>query len=479
MNSFFLYTTNMDTSNISNLVQAQRDFFSTGKTKDINFRKQKLIDLRNAIRNHEKSITQALFTDLGKSEFEAYSTEVGIVLSEISFMIKNIKRWSKPKKAKMAITSPLSKSFIYPEPYGTVFIASPWNYPFQLALVPLATAVCSGNCVTLKPSSSTSATNAIIAKLVSEVFEPEHVCAVMGGHEVHDALLAEKFDFIFFTGSPSIGKKIMEAAAKHLTPVSLELGGKSPCIVDENTDIKTTARRIVWGKFLNAGQTCVAPDYVLVHKNVKDALVKEMLKWLKEFFGENPLNPETILPSIVNERHFNRLLALSDGSNPENGKVYRSINEGMPISDSTTRKIVPAIVVDSNPESPVMQDEIFGPVLPVISVENMEEAVTFVDARSRPLALYLFTENKRVQNLIVGSLRYGGGCINDTVLHLTSNFLPFGGVGESGMGNYHGKYGFDTFSHYKSVLKSPTWFDFPFRYAPYKNKIALARLFLR
>ena len=469
----------MDTSYISNLVQSQRDFFSTGKTKDINFRKQKLIDLRNAIKKNEKRITQALFADLGKSEFEAFSTEVGIVLSEISFMIKNVKRWSKIKRAKDTIISPASKSFIYPEPYGTVFIASPWNYPFQLAFVPLATAVCAGNCVTLKPSSSTSATNAIIAEIVSEVFEPEHVTAVMGGHEVHDALLAEKFDFIFFTGSPSIGKKIMEAAAKHLTPVSLELGGKSPCIVDENTDIKTTARRIVWGKFLNAGQTCVAPDYVLVHKNVKDALIEEMLKWLPKFFGENPLNPQTLLPSIVNERHYNRLLALSDGSNPENGKVLRGIKEGIPTCDANTRKIVPVILADSNPDSPVMQDEIFGPVLPVISFSDMKEVVSFVNSRPKPLALYLFTENAQVQKYIMSSIRYGGGCINDTVLHLTSNHLPFGGVGESGMGNYHGKYGFDTFTHYKSILKSPTWFDFPFRYPPYKNKIALARLILK
>ncbi len=470
----------MDSFDISELVRTQRAFFSTGKTKDVEFRRNHLLALKQKINQYEKQIIQALHEDLGKSEFEAFATEIGIIQAEITYMIKHMRRWAKTKRVHTPITSFWSKSRVQPEPYGCVLIISPWNYPFQLALVPMATAICAGNCVTLKPSSSSPATSAVIAKMLTEVFPAGFVSVVCGGHENHDALLSQKFDYIFFTGSVSVGKKIMAAAAQNLTPVCLELGGKSPCIVDETCDVETAARRIIWGKLLNAGQTCVAPDYILVHAKIKHRLVQAMLKYILQFYGDTPLDPESILPAIINQRHFLRLISLCDGSNPNNGKVLRAATSTTyPAYDAGTRKMAPVILDEPKTDSPAMTEEIFGPVLPVISVQDMEEAIAFVAARPEPLALYLFTKDKKLEKSVVKNLRYGGGCINDTVMHLTSPYMGFGGIGNSGMGSYHGKTGFDTFTHYKSILKTPASLDFPFRYPSCKNNIQLAKMFMK
>lgn len=446
------------------VLHAQRAYFMKGKCKDVDFRIRQLKNLYQWICEHEQEIMDALYEDLNKSSFEAYATEIGIVKEEIKYILKHIRRWAAPTRVKTPITQFPAKSFIYPEPYGVVLIMSPWNYPFQLTIAPLVGAICAGNCAVVKPSAYSPNTTRVMAGMIKELFPPEYISVVEGGREANQALLDEKFDYIFFTGSVNVGKYVMQKAAVHLTPVSLELGGKSPCIVDETADIKLAAKRIVWGKFLNSGQTCVAPDYILVQNSVKDKLIKQITKSIREMYGKDVLANEEY-PKMINEKHFDRVVGLME-------KAHIVIGGE---SDRTSQKIVPTVLDQVTWESPVMQEEIFGPLLPVLTFYDMKEAIQMVNARPRPLALYCFTKDKKREAKILKHISYGGGCINDTVVHLATSHMPFGGVGNSGMGGYHGKDSFETFSHRKSIMKKSLLVDIPIRYAPFKNKLALLK----
>lgn len=451
-------------SDITSILEKQREYFNSGVTNSISFRKKQLKALQDSIKKYNSEITQALHEDLNKAPFEAYVTEISIVLEEISFTLKHLSSWAKPKKVKTPIAHFPSKSMKYFDPYGVTLIMAPWNYPFQLTLAPLVGSICGGNCTFLKPSNYSPATSAIITKIITETFPEEYVAVIEGGREANTSLLQQKFDYIFFTGGVTVGKLVMEAASNYLTPISLELGGKSPCIVDETANISLAAKRIMWGKYVNAGQTCVAPDYVLVHETVKEQLITEMKKWLVTFFGNDPVhNPD--FPKIITEKHFQRLSALIDNSNATNGKIVVGGN-----TNPETRHIAPTILDSPTPDSPVMADEIFGPILPILSVKNLDEVISFVRNRPKPLALYYFTTNKQNEERIINTLSYGGGCINDVLVHLATSYMPFGGVGNSGMGSYHGKQSFITFTHEKSVLKKANWLDINLRYAPYTKE---------
>jgi aldehyde dehydrogenase (NAD+) len=445
---------------VSRIVQSQRDFFTSGRTATADFRKKQLEKLYDTVKQHTDEIGQALSADLGKSAYESYATETGLALNEIRYLAHHFGSWSRPKRVHTDIFNFPARSTIYPEPYGVSLIMSPWNYPLQLTIAPLAAAVAAGNCAVVKPSRYAAATSGVIRNIIEETFPPEYICALEGGREVNTALLAEHFDFIFFTGSVTVGKTVMRAAADHLTPVCLELGGKSPCIVDSTADIPLSARRIIWGKLINAGQTCIAPDYVLADRTIVDSLVEELRKQITAQYGTDPLhNPD--FPKIINRKHFDRLQALAPQA----------------VADDVQNKISPCLLpmsADEAETAPVMQEEVFGPLLPVIPYETIGEAVSFIRKRPIPLALYLFSRSREQQQFIIRSLRYGGGCINDTVMHIASNTLPFGGMGESGLGSYHGKTGFDTFTHYKSVLIKGTA-DFPLRYAPFGSSPGILR----
>ncbi len=449
------------------LLNSQRRFYGTGKTRDIDFRIRQLIRLKESIIKKEAEIMEALKKDLNKAPFEAYATEIGMVLEEINYLIKNIKMLAGTKKVRTPVTQFPSASRIYKEPYGIVLIMAPWNYPLQLSLAPLAGAIAAGNCMILKPSEYAPCSSKVIGKVIREVFPEKYIAVVEGGMEVNQRLLQNKFDYIFFTGSVSVGRIIMAEAAKHLTPVTLELGGKSPCIVDETANISLAAKRIVWGKYLNAGQTCVAPDYVLVQEKVKEALIKELNRYIRKFYGKDAVHNEEY-PKIINERHFNRLLSLMKNEKVKGGGNY----------SRKLLKIEPTVLEPDSIDSPIMQEEIFGPLLPVLAYENIQEAAAFVNNRPKPLALYLFTTLKRNESYIMKNTSFGGGCINDTIVHLATSHMGFGGVGESGMGSYHGKESFSTFSHSKSVLKKSNFLDIPLRYPPYKKKIKLLRKIL-
>lgn len=448
--------------NIEETVQRQREFFNSDKTKDVSFRIQQLKNLQQWIRSNDDKIASALKSDLNKAPFEAYATETGLTLEEIKFQLKHVKKWSKPKRVKTPITQFKSKSKIYSEPYGVTLIMSPWNYPFQLAVVPLVCAIAAGNTAVVKPSAYSPATSELLKQMADELFDPSYVAVITGGREQNANLLKRKFDFIFFTGSVNVGKTVMQSASANLTPVCLELGGKSPCIVDKSTKIPVAAKRIVWGKFLNAGQTCVAPDYLLVHKDVKDALVAEMEKVVKEFYGDDALTNDDF-PKIINKKHFDRVKGLIDG------KVLFGGNY-----DENTLKIQPTLI-EADWQSKAMGEEIFGPVFPLITYENIDEIISLLKEKPHPLALYVFTEDKSISDKVIRSLQYGGGCVNDTVIHLATSHMPFGGVGDSGMGGYHGKFGFDTFSHRKSVVDKSTALDIKLRYPPYKNQLNLLK----
>ena len=453
---------------IRSLVKSQKDYFRTGETKNIKHRKQALKSLYSVIKHHESEILEALKTDLGKSEFESFTTELGLVLHEITYQKKNLKKWSKIRKAKCNFISYPAKAKIIPEPFGTTLIMSPWNYPFLLSLQPLVTAIAAGNTAILKTSEYSPATSAILETIIQESFDPSFVALVKGGFLANQLLLNESFDFIFFTGSPTVGKVVMETAAKNLTPVCLELGGKSPCIIDESARLPIAARRIVWGKLLNAGQTCVAPDYILVHESLKKDLLSQLSDEIALQYGDNPIeNPE--YPKIINSKHFCRIYSLAPTAQV----------------DTATNKIAPTILDlgDIHSEQalthPCMREEIFGPIFPVISYTDLEDVIDFVYSRPSPLALYLFSQDKAVQKKILSTLRFGGGCLNDVIMHLTTNQLPFGGIGQSGMGQYHGKYGFDTFTHLKSILIQSPKSDSKYRYAPHKDYIKLVRRILK
>ncbi|WP_369813264.1 aldehyde dehydrogenase [Caloranaerobacter sp. TR13] len=453
---------------IKKLIDKQKEYFRKGITLDVSFRINKLKVLRRAIIENEGLILKALKEDLNKSDFEGYETEIGIVLDEIRYIMKNLKSWAKPKRVKTPITQFISKSYIYSEPYGIALIIAPWNYPFQLVMAPLIGSISAGNCSIIKPSEYAPNTSKVISKIISDNFEEEFIAVVEGGIEVNKALLKEKFDYIFFTGSVNVGKIVMEAASKHLTPVTLELGGKSPCIVDEDTDVDLAAKRIVWGKFLNAGQTCVAPDYLYLHKNIKNRFIKSAVNFIKEFFGENPLK-SVDYTRIINITHFNRLKKfLKDGNILYGGDF-----------DEEKLYIAPTIIDNITWEASVMQEEIFGPILPVLVFEELDEVIKTINIHPKPLALYYFSNDKEKQERVIKEISFGGGCINDTIVHLATPYLPFGGVGNSGMGSYHGKASFDNFSHKKSVLKKSNLIDIPLRYPPYKGKIKLLRKILK
>lgn len=442
------------------ILQKQRNFFRSAVTRNIGWRKSKLKMLYAAIKNYQTELFEALKSDLNKLQAEAFSTEIGLVLEEISFALKHIDKWAKTKNVPSVLLNFPSRSRIYYEPYGVVLIISPWNYPVQLALMPLVGAVAAGNCAVIKPSEDSPASSKVLAEIIESCFEPEFVKVVLGDKTVSESLLKEKFDYIFFTGSPTVGKIVMKAAAENLTPVTLELGGKSPCIVDETADIRVSARRIVWGKFVNAGQTCVAPDYLIVQKSVKETLLTAMKKEICALYTESAENNPDY-PSVINERHFLRLCEyFKDGTIICGARTNRQ-----------TLQIAPTIIDNVSTESPVMREEIFGPVLPVVTYDEIDEVIRFVSSRPKPLALYFFSSDKKRQRKIIKTLSFGGGCVNDTILHLATPYMPFGGVGNSGMGNYHGKSSFETFSHRKSVLHKGFFADFKFRYPPYGDAV--------
>ena len=453
---------------IQSLVQVQRSHFQTGATLGLTARRTALKRLGAAIRAHEGDISAALLADLNKSPTEGYMCEVGLTLSELSFVEKRLARWMGDRNHLTPLAQFPARSFTIQEPYGVVLIMSPWNYPFLLTMEPLIGAIAAGNCCVVKPSAYSPATSAVIRDILSQCFPPEYVAVVEGGRAENQALLDQKFDYIFFTGGTAVGKEVMSKAAKHLTPVTLELGGKSPCIVDATARLELAAKRVVFGKLLNCGQTCVAPDYLLIDRRVKDRFLAHLRKQISLQYGDALDNNGYV--RMVNRKHFDRVLGLIDPS-----KVV--LGGG---SNSDALKIQPTVLDGVSPEDPVMGEEIFGPVLPVLTFDRVEEALEFVNARPRPLALYLFSQNKRTHELFLRRSSFGGGCINDTIIHLATSRMPFGGVGNSGMGGYHGGASFDTFSHRKSIVKKSAWIDLPVRYAPYSPvKDKLLRLFLR
>ncbi|MDZ7992814.1 MAG: aldehyde dehydrogenase [Nostoc sp. EfeVER01] len=453
-------------SNVGEIIQNQREFFQTGKTKDVTFRIEQLKTLKQAIIEHEQAIVEALQADLHKPEVETYLTEISVV-KEIDYVIKHLQNWSKPKKASVSWDFFSYSARIYPEPLGVVLIIGPWNYPFQLIISPLIGAIAAGNCAILKPSEIASHTSDIVAKIIAKYFDPAYIAVVEGGVEASQKLLAEKFDHIFFTGGTAVGKIIMAAAAKHLTPVTLELGGKSPCIVDTDIKLEHTVRRITWGKFINAGQTCIAPDYLLVNKKIKKDLIDGLAKSLKEFYGDNPVNSPDYA-RIISEKHFDRLVNfLKDGEVIIGGE-----------NQPSERYIAPTVIDHVSLEDPVMQEEIFGPILPIIEYTDIAEAIALINSRPKPLALYLFSQDKNLQKRVLQETSSGGVCINDTVMQVGVSSLPFGGVGDSGIGHYHGKASFDTFSHKKSVLQNSFWLDLKWRYAPYQGKLPIIKKLL-
>lgn len=445
-------------SEVTDIRENHNDFFKTNKTLDVNFRLQHLKALHSAIKSNLNELHEGLKLDLGKSEEESYMTETGLVLSELSHLIKNLKKYVKPEKIKTPITQYPSKSYRMPCPYGTVLIMNPWNYPFLLSMNPLIEAIAAGNTVILKLSAYSPNVNTAIIKVLESVFEKGYIDVICGHSAVITELLDQKFDYIFFTGSKKVGKIVYNCAARNFTPVSLELGGKSPCIVDETANIPLAAKRIVWGKYLNHGQTCVAPDYIFCHKSVHDGLVAEIKKQIDAQFSTSPLeNPK--YGKIINEKHFNRVVGLIDKDKVVHGGNF----------DAERLKIEPTVLDNVTCEDAVMQEEIFGPVLPIMTYEKDEEVLSHISSHSVPLAMYIFSNDKKRIKRFTTEVSYGGGCVNDVVIHIASHYLPFGGFKDSGIGVYHGKAGFDTFSHYKSVVDKSTKIDLPMRYQPFKE----------
>ena len=454
---------------IQEIIRKQRNYFYTGATLNIDFRITALKKLQTSIQSHQEQINAALKSDLGKSSFESYMCESGLVLSEITYMLKHIRSLSREKTVHTPLAQFHSRSYMKPSPYGVTLIMSPWNYPFLLTFDPLVDAIAAGNTAVLKPSAYSPATSNIICEIVRECFPEEYVAVVMGGRQENSCLLQEHFDYIFFTGSQAVGKEVMRHASEHLTPVTLELGGKSPCIVDKSANIKLSAKRIVFGKYLNCGQTCVAPDYIYCHREVKDELLKQIQKQIRKQFGKSPLDNKNY-GKIINEKHFERILGLI--------AKEKIICGGE--SDSSTLRIAPTVLTDVSWDDPVMGEEIFGPLLPVLTYSSLDEAIRTVESHPHPLALYFFSEDKKAQKKVLDLCHFGGGCINDTIIHLATSAMPFGGVGESGMGGYHGMEGFKTFSHTRSIVDKKTWMDLPIRYQEYVGwKEKLLRMFLR
>ena len=440
---------------ITKIIDRQRDFFLKGGTLNIKFRLMNLKKLRNLILSNYDNIIEAFMKEFNKCEFDVVSTEISMVISEIDFFIKNLKKLVKIKKVKSNFINTPSKGYIMPEPYGVCLIMSPWNYPFQLSMLPLVGAIASGNTVILKPSNYSPNVSLAIENILSNL-DKRLICTVLGGREVNQSLLDHKFDYIFFTGSVSVGKLVMEKASRNLTPVTLELGGKSPCIVDENCDLETSCKRIVWGKYLNAGQTCVAPDYILVHKNIHDDFVGKVIEYIESFYyNNNRLSKD--FPEIINQKHLDRLNNLI----LKNNVVFGGNTKG--------KTLEPTVLDNVSFGDKIMKEEIFGPIMPIIEYENIDNVIFDLKRMNKPLALYIFSNNKKVINKVLKNISSGGACINDVIMHLTNDKLPFGGVGTSGMGSYHGQKSFDTFTHYKSIFEKPKT-EFKVKYPPYNEK---------
>lgn len=441
------------------VVEKQKEFFKTGKPIDINYRKKALIKLRDAVDKYEEKILYALKLDLGKSEFEGYETELGIVKSELKNTIKNLEKWSKPKKVRASIMNPFSDNRIYNQPYGVCLILSPCNYPFQLALMPLIGSIAAGNTSILKLSEISSFTSGIVREIIGEIFDEEYIAVFSGEADEAINLIESDIDFIFYTGNPKIGASVAESAGRRLIPCVLELGGKSPCIIDRKADLDNAAKKIVWGKFMNAGQTCVAPDYIIADRLVFLELRDKLVHYIKKFYGENPIESDDY-PKIINKKNFDRILNLIEGKRLIFGGKY----------DDDSLKIEPTILEVSSMDEKIMQEEIFGPIIPIIIYKNKSEIFEIIDKNKNPLALYLFTDNNSFEKEIIEKVSFGGGCVNDTIIHCTSDGLPFGGIGRSGIGNYHGKASFDAFSHKKSVVKSKKFADISMKYPPFNEK---------
>lgn len=446
---------------IETIVTNQRQYFYKEHTKSVSFRIRQLKKLKSNIKANEKMILDAVYKDLGKSPTEAYMTEIGIVYKELDYVIKHLRKWSTAKKVSGSMMSFPAKNYVYRDPYGVVLILSPWNYPFNLTMMPLIGAIAGGNCVLVKPSETSPHTGAIIEKILNYTFAEEYIHCVPADTP-HDAVNKQQYDYIFFTGSTSVGKEIMNIASQNLTPVTLELGGKSPVIIDETANIEIAARRIAWGKFINAGQTCVAPDHVIIHESKKQEFIDSMLREIEERYKNAEHSDD--YPKIINDKHFKRLSEL--------------LHDDMVLGGNTNtdkRKIAPAILPNATFKSKIMKEEIFGPILPIITYQNIEDVISKQQSLPKPLACYIFSENEQLTDMLLSRLTFGGGCINDTLMHLTHHDMPFGGVGASGMGHYHGKYSFDTFTHEKSIVKNSTAIDIPVRYAPFTQ--AKSKLF--
>lgn len=460
----------MTEQEIQQLSDRQRTYYRSGATLSVAFRIANLKRLYAAIQTHEEEICRALQCDLGKSSYESFMCEVGLVLSEIRYLIRHVRKFSKPHRVSTPLSQFPSHSFTQAVPYGNTLIISPWNYPFLLTMDPLADALAAGNTAIVKPSAYSPATDAVMAQIIGECFPPEYVAVVSGGRQENTALLEQPFDMIFFTGSQAVGKEVLRHAAEHLTPAVLELGGKSPCLVAADADLSLAAKRIVFGKFLNCGQTCVAPDYILCDRTVKDALLTELVRQIRLQYGEHPLE-NSDYGKIVNQKHFTRLCGLLD---PEKTVLGGEVN-------ALTNQIAPTVMDGVTHDDAVMQEEIFGPILPILTFDDLDTAINALKEKDAPLALYLFTKNKQTMRRVTTELSFGGGCINDVVIHLATHSMGFGGVGKSGMGSYHGKDGFDAFSHRKSIVNKKTWLDLPMRYQPYRKKRyeKLLHLFLK
>ncbi len=449
-------------------VKAHRAFFKKGNTLDVGFRRESLNRLRSTLLKYEDRIYDAFWQDLRKSRFEAFETEIGMLLKELKLHMRKIKKWARPTRVPTDILNFYSTSRIHHQPYGVVLIISPWNYPLQLCLFPLIGAISAGNCAMLKPAHYSRNVSQVIRELIGEAFPPEHVSVVTGGREVNQAVLDQRFDYIFFTGSPSLARVVMERASRHLTPVTLELGGKNPCVVEPDADIKVAARRISFGKFLNAGQTCIAPDHLFVHGEVKEELLHEIRQCIRRFYGDDPeRSPD--LGRIINDEQFRRLERLlhSAGTIIHGGRV-----------NPDTRYIEPTLIDRIKPDDPIMGEEIFGPILPVMDYTHLGEVISFINTREKPLAMYVFTSSRRARGRFLSQTSSGGGCINETIMHFLNPRMPFGGVGNSGMGCYHGKFSFDTFSHHRSILQKTTRFNITLAYPPYKGKMKYVRRLL-
>lgn len=459
----------MNEEQINAIILKQRAFFNTGVTLSVAYRLSALKRLKDTIRKYETKISQALKADLGKSVVEGFMGEIGMVLDELSYMLRHTKGFAKNRRVHTPLAQFAAKSFVKPSPYGTVLVMSPWNYPFLLTIDPLVGAVAAGNTVILKPSAYSPHTSAVMTQIVTECFDPAHVTVINGGRQENNCLLNQQFDYILFTGSQAVGREVMRRASEHLTPTTLELGGKSPCIVDRSADLPLSARRIIFGKFLNSGQTCIAPDYIYCDAAIKEELLAQLKKEIIRQFGSTPLDSPDY-GKMINQKHFERVAKLIDPKKVVHGGQI----------DSAALRIAPTLMDGVDWEDAVMQEEVFGPILPILTFQSVSEAIQKVNAMPHPLAFYYFSKDKETTHKVLDQCSFGGGCVNDTIVHMTTSHMGFGGVGASGMGAYHGKTGFDTFSHLKSIVDKKTWLDMPMRYQPYTAlNEKIIRMFLK